>query len=250
MKPEPRLCWVRGRSPLPPWGPKNRSIQSSPKKSRNCSFRCWLRRTSLRVLMFTTPLVWRRATSRNVSRVNGPCGRGTAAAAIGSAGRAMAVSGRIWDVTTAPSSMAAMATVKNEAMVRVRMFISSSLQGLAAESSYRVQGPYRPRTPTLSHLYATSQSKVVRSVIVHPAHAAAAGRHRVGGLLLRYVGHDGFRGEHQAGDGGCVLDREPDDLGRVDDAGLDQVLVGLVGGVEAHSGLHLLHLGHDHVPLV
>ena len=139
---------MRGRSPPPPpWGPKKRSMKSSPKKSWNWSFRCRFRMIFL-VLMFTTPLVCSRATSRNVSRVSGPWGRGTAAvtaaAMRGSAGRAMAVPGWIWVVTTAPSSMAAMATVKNEAMVRVRMFIGSKPPGLAAQvRRSRVQGPYR-----------------------------------------------------------------------------------------------------------
>jgi hypothetical protein len=46
------------------------------------------------------------------------------AAAAGSAGRASAGSGRwICDVRTAPTSIAAMATVKNEAIVRALLFM-------------------------------------------------------------------------------------------------------------------------------
>ena len=45
------------------------------------------------------------------------------AAVAGSGERAIAACGFIWVVTTAPSSIAAMATEKNEAIVRVRVFI-------------------------------------------------------------------------------------------------------------------------------
>ena len=56
---------------------------------------------------------------------------------------------------------------------------------------------------------------------------------RLVGLLLRDLADEGLGGEQQRGDRGRVLQRGADDLGRVDDAGLDQVLV-LVGlGVEA-----------------
>src|SRR4051812_13331044 len=65
------------------------------------------------------------------------------------------------------------------------------------------------------------------SDLVHAAHATTAGatsRRRLVFLLL----HDQrFGREQQARDGRGVLERGARDLGRVDDAGLDQVLVGL-----------------------
>jgi len=63
-------------------------------------------------------------------------------------------------------------------------------------------------------------------LVVHSAHAAhaAAGRAACRGLvLLRQLGHDAFGREEQAADGGRVLQRGAGHLGRVDDAGLDQV---------------------------
>ena len=48
------------------------------------------------------------------------------------------------------------------------------------------------------------------------------------------LAHRRFGGDEQAGDRGRVLERGADDLGRIDHAGLDQVLVDLGLGVEAH----------------
>src|SRR4051812_16610116 len=66
---------------------------------------------------------------------------------------------------------------------------------------------------------------------VHAAHAAGrvAGRSSV---LLRLVGDDRLGGEEQRRDGRGVLQRRAGDLGRVDDPGLDQVLVLARGGVQ------------------
>jgi hypothetical protein len=50
---------------------------------------------------------------------------------------------------------------------------------------------------------------------------------------LRLVGDDRFGGEEQGGDRRCVLQRRAGDLGGVDDAELDEVLVVAGGGVEA-----------------
>ena len=65
----------------------------------------------------------------------------------------------------------------------------------------------------------------------HAAHAAAARHGRR--LLLGLVGDEALGGEDQGGDRRRVLQRRPGDLGRVDDAGLDQVLELAGGGVEA-----------------
>src|SRR2546422_3116840 len=81
--------------------------------------------------------------------------------------------------------------------------------------------------------------------LVHPAHATAAG-HRGHLLLLLLLRHHALSGEEQSRDGRGVLQRRAGDLGRVDDAGRDQILV-LVGlGVVAEVELgRLLHLAHD-----
>src|SRR6266567_1929472 len=83
------------------------------------------------------------------------------------------------------------------------------------------------------------------SYLVHPAHAAAA-RHRGHLAVLLLLHHHALGGEEQSRDGRGVLQRRARDLGRVDDAGRDQILV-LVGlGVVAEVELgRLLHLAHD-----
>src|SRR5438094_9440819 len=80
---------------------------------------------------------------------------------------------------------------------------------------------------------------------VHPAHATAAG-HRGHLLLLLLLHHHALGGEEQSRDGGGVLQRRAGDLGRVDDAGRDQILVPVGLGVVAVVQLgRLLHLPHD-----
>src|SRR5712671_178605 len=72
--------------------------------------------------------------------------------------------------------------------------------------------------------------------LVHAAHAHAACAGCSGGGCFGVfldVGDEGFGGEHQARDGGCVLQREAGDLGWVDDAHLDHVAVLAGLGVEA-----------------
>ena len=65
--------------------------------------------------------------------------------------------------------------------------------------------------------------------LVHPAHAAAwtatMSACACSGLLGLFldVGDQSFGGEHQAGNGRGVLEREARDLGRVDNARLDHV---------------------------
>jgi hypothetical protein len=81
------------------------------------------------VLMLTTPGVFWRARSRNVSSPKGAPesdGSGVALAARGavSAARAIATSGRwICVVTIAPTSIAAMEMLKSDAIVLVLVFI-------------------------------------------------------------------------------------------------------------------------------
>src|SRR6266700_3123547 len=80
------------------------------------------------------------------------------------------------------------------------------------------------------------------SYLVHPAHAAAAG-HRGHLLLLLLLRHHALGGEEQSRNGGSVLQRRAGDLGRVDDAGRDQILVlvglGVVAVVQVGRLLHL-----------
>src|SRR2546428_630328 len=80
---------------------------------------------------------------------------------------------------------------------------------------------------------------------VHAAHATAAG-HRGHLLLLLLLRHHALGGEEQSRNGRGVLQRRAGDLGRVDNAGRDQILE-LVGlGVVAIVQLgRLLHLSHD-----
>src|SRR5262249_36757847 len=51
---------------------------------------------------------------------------------------------------------------------------------------------------------------------------------------------EGFGGEHQARDGGCVLQRQASDLGRIDDAHLDHVAV--LGAVRVEAKVVVLGL--------
>ena len=64
-------------------------------------------------------------------------------------------------------------------------------------------------------------------------------------LLIRLLGHHALRREHQARDRGRVLQRGAHDLGRVDDAGLQQVLVLVGRRVEAEGALVVLDLVDD-----
>src|SRR5262249_2732687 len=79
----------------------------------------------------------------------------------------------------------------------------------------------------------------------HAAHPSRRhGRRR--GLLLGLLGHHRLRGEEQSRHRRRVEQRRPDDLRRVDDARLQQVLVLLGGRVEAERPLAALHLvQHD-----
>src|ERR671930_1180955 len=80
-------------------------------------------------------------------------------------------------------------------------------------------------------------------------HVAAAARHGRGLLLLRLVGHHRLGGEEQAGDGGRVLQRGADHLGRVDDPRLEHVAVLAGGRVQAVHGVHAADLLDHHAAL-
>src|SRR5690606_40819483 len=64
-------------------------------------------------------------------------------------------------------------------------------------------------------------------------------------LLLRLLGDESLGGEEQAGHRRRVLQRGADHLGRVDDAGLEQVLVLAGRGVPAVRALRGAHLLDD-----
>src|SRR3954452_14091436 len=77
--------------------------------------------------------------------------------------------------------------------------------------------------------------------LIHPTHAAAR-RSRRGGLVFLLFDHNALGGEQETGDGRRVLQSGAGDLGRVDDAGPDQILVAIGGGVVAEVLLlRLLH---------
>ena len=69
----------------------------------------------------------------------------------------------------------------------------------------------------------------------------------IGGVffLLRELGDDGFGGEQQAGDRRGVLQRAAGHLGRIDDAGFDQVFVFAGGDVVTFVAFALLDFLHD-----
>ena len=70
---------------------------------------------------------------------------------------------------------------------------------------------------------------------VHSAHSAhAAAGHRRSRLVVRRVGDGRLGRDEQTGHRSGILKRGADDLGRVDHAGLDQVLLDFGLGVETH----------------
>src|SRR5690606_23257708 len=85
----------------------------------------------------------------------------------------------------------------------------------------------------------------------HAAHAAHAThvRHGRSSLVFDDVGDHGLGGDHQTADGGRSLQGGTGDLGRVQDAHLDHVAVGVGSGVEAEVAGTALHLVDHHARL-
>src|SRR5262249_24843310 len=69
------------------------------------------------------------------------------------------------------------------------------------------------------------------------AGAGAAGRAAPSLFLLRLLGDERLGGEHEARDRRGVLEGGADDLARVDDAGLDEILILEARGIEAEAGV-------------
>src|ERR1700755_511776 len=81
----------------------------------------------------------------------------------------------------------------------------------------------------------------------HAAHAAAHTAHAAVTLFVLDVSDHGFGGEHQAGDGGRVLQGSAGHLGRVDHAGSDEVFELLGCGVVAVAeAVVSADIFHDH----
>src|SRR5580658_3106306 len=81
---------------------------------------------------------------------------------------------------------------------------------------------FPPKTPFWIEVGASWKS------LVHAAHAACAGGSAASSCSLVFFldfSDEGFGREHEARDGGCVLQRQAGDLSRVDDAHLDHVAV-------------------------
>ena len=66
------------------------------------------------------------------------------------------------------------------------------------------------------------------------------------GLLLRRLGNAGFGRDHQAGNGGRILQCDAHDLGRVDDALLDHVAIFIGLRVVAERARSIVHDLADH----
>ena len=73
-----------------------------------------------------------------------------------------------------------------------------------------------------------------KSSEVHASHSSAAHR-RHPRLVGRRIGHGSFGGNEEPSNRRCVLHRRANHLGRIDDAGQDEVLVFLGLGIEALS---------------
>src|SRR5690606_14677603 len=87
--------------------------------------------------------------------------------------------------------------------------------------------------------YAMNRYGAWTGLVVHAAHATHAAAGAAGGsrLLLGAVGDHALGSEEQTGDRRGVLQRGAGDLGRIDDAGLHEVLVLAGGDVVAVGGL-------------
>src|ERR1700730_10563304 len=77
-----------------------------------------------------------------------------------------------------------------------------------------------------SAITATSWRRLSRSLVIHAAHTAhTAWRHARCTLGLRPIGDHGLGGDQQPGDRGGILQRDPHDLGRIDNPGRHHVFV-------------------------
>src|SRR3954469_5672206 len=118
----------------------------------------------------------------------------------------------------------------------------------------RGRGPSARKTPTGAArrsgppLPGSAGTTRERDLEVHAAHAAVAAGHGRS-VLLRLVGDDGLGGEEERRDGRGVLQRRAGDLGRVDDAGRDEVDVLAGRGVEAPTRLEVRDLLRDDATL-
>src|ERR1700693_2844755 len=100
----------------------------------------------------------------------------------------------------------------------------------------------KKKAPALAGARRSSRA-TVRSV--HSAHSAA--RHSGRSLILLLdLGDEGLGREHEAGDGGRVLEGVLGDLGGIDDPGLDHVFDLLAISVEAEVAALVLELVDDH----
>src|SRR5437870_5772849 len=133
------------------------------------------------------------------------------------------------------------------------------------------RGPRSNPGPSLSHEPSRSPASTLRARSARPSKAswgvgpvglcptgegtgsprslevvAVRHRRRPRLLLLRLLRDHRLGRQHEPRHRGGVLQRRPDHLGRVDDAGLQQVLVGLGLGVESEGGLAVPHLLEHH----
>ena len=79
---------------------------------------------------------------------------------------------------------------------------------------------------------------------LHHAFAVAVAV-RISGFFLRDVCDEAFRGEEQAGDRGGVLESAAGHLGRVNNAGLEEVYISGGGDVAAVVTFAFPHFGND-----
>src|SRR5687767_4150908 len=109
----------------------------------------------------------------------------------------------------------------------------------------RSSRPLHRQSPAFAK--ATARRSAIQA-LVHPAHAAAGAAVATARgflLLLRNLRDQSFRREQQGGDRRRVLERRAHDLHRVDDAGVDHVLVLVGAGVVAVVTLRVLDLLDD-----
>ncbi len=95
--------------------------------------------------------------------------------------------------------------------------------------------------------HAAERDLELHAHVAHAAHTAAG--HGGCALVLRRLGHHALGGQHQGRHGGGVLQRGAGDLGRVENAHIQHIAVGVIGGVEAKIALAFKHLVDHHAGL-